>query len=116
MNGTFDISRITAEERSRHDAHFAQLGPVNGFVAADRARAFLLKSGLPVPVLGQIWKLADYDADGKLSEHEFSVAMHLVKCKLDGKSLPETLPLSLRVDSKIPGPMSSKSIKLFELT
>lgn len=39
--------------------------------------------------------LADGDDDDKLSREEFAVAMHLVKEKLSGKDLPNSLPFSL---------------------
>lgn len=113
MNGTSDVWRVTPEERSRHDAQFAQLGPSNGILTGDKARAFFMQSGLPVAILGHIWNLSDYDVDGKLTAHEFSIAMHLVKCKLEGKELPATLPASLKADSKQSTPMSSKSNVLF---
>ena len=46
--------------------------------------------------------LADYDADGKLSKHEFSIAAHLIKRKLEGHELPACLPASLRADPAAP--------------
>ncbi|KER24242.1 hypothetical protein T265_14462, partial [Opisthorchis viverrini] len=42
--------------------------------------------------------LADMDADGKLDKKEFSIAMFLIKKKLEGMQLPPTLPTGLKND------------------
>jgi len=39
--------------------------------------------------------LADVNADGKMDRREFTIAMFLIKRKLQGYELPTTLPLSL---------------------
>lgn len=53
----------------------------------------MIKSKLPNNVLGKIWKLSDVDKDGMLDADEFSLAMHLINVKLDGKSrLQSQLP------------------------
>lgn len=49
-----------------------------------------------MPVLGQIWNLADQDKDGHMTLEEFSVAMFLISAKLKGKELPAVLPQSLK--------------------
>lgn len=57
----------------------------------------LAKSGLGNKDLGHLWGLADADRDGKLSRHEFAVAMHLAAC-ITGKKrlpLPRVLPSCL---------------------
>lgn len=41
--------------------------------------------------------LADMNGDGKMDKLEFSVAMHLIKKKLQGYELPKVLPASLKV-------------------
>lgn len=85
------------------------------------AKTELIKSKLPNSVLSKIWKLADYNADGKqtkfynnfrvrnqfnflvfvfnflqnsgfLDVEEFALAMHLINVKLDGNELPNSLP------------------------
>lgn len=77
----------------------------------DAAAPFFAKSGLPYDVLGKIWyvcisigrskltnthrDLADWNHDGRLTREEFTVAMHLVREKLNGQDLPDTLPASL---------------------
>lgn len=90
--------KITGEDRAKHDSQFFQLKPVNGFITGEQARGFFLQSGLPTAVLGQIWQLADMNNDGKMDKKEFSIAMHLIKKKLQGYELPKTLPQSLKAD------------------
>ncbi|XP_033635342.1 intersectin-1-like [Asterias rubens] len=88
--------RVTAEDRTKHDAQFYQLKPVNGFVTGEQARGFFMQSGLPKLVLGHIWGLADMNGDGKMDKQEFSIAMFLIKKKLQGMELPTSLPPSLK--------------------
>ena len=63
----------------------------------EQAKAFFLKSNLPMPVLGQIWSLADLDKDGKLDKKEFSIACFLIKKSLTNGAtiIPPSLPSSL---------------------
>ena len=56
------------------------------------AREEMMKSKLPINVLGNIWNLADCDKDGYLDDEEFALAMHLIKVKVNGNDLPEKLP------------------------
>uniref|UniRef100_A0A4W3J9E3 Intersectin 1 n=1 Tax=Callorhinchus milii TaxID=7868 RepID=A0A4W3J9E3_CALMI len=58
----------------------------------DMARNFFLQSGLPPPILAQIWAMADLNNDGKMDQLEFSIAMKLIKLKLQGHQLPSALP------------------------
>lgn len=51
-------------------------------------------------MLSNIWKLADVDCDGLLDSDEFALAMYLVKIKLEGSELPDTLPDHLVPPSK----------------
>lgn len=86
--------KITFEERTKHDASFMQLNPINGFITGDKAREFFIKSNLPNIVLGKVWNLADLNKDGKLDKKEFSIACSLIKKILtNGQSiLPGSLP------------------------
>lgn len=99
--GGTDVWRITAEERGKHDAQFFQLKPINGFITGEQAKGFFMQSGLPTSVLGQIWTLADVNSDGKMDKKEFSMAMHLIKKKLQGYELPKNLPASLKADPTV---------------
>lgn len=60
----------------------------------------MLKSRLPNPVLGKIWKLSDIDKDGNLDMDEFALAMYLIEVKLSGHDLPTELPEHLIPPSK----------------
>ncbi|XP_036365508.1 intersectin-1 isoform X5 [Octopus sinensis] len=99
--GGSDVWRITGEERGKHDSQFFLLKPVNGFITGEQAKGFFMQSGLPTAVLGQIWTLADMNTDGKMDKKEFSIAMHLIKKKLQGYELPKTLPASLKADPSV---------------
>lgn len=56
------------------------------------------------------------DADGKLDKKEFSIAMFLIRKKLEGMQLPPTLPSGVKSDpqpaflSSGRGPLSALSI------
>ncbi|XP_036060022.1 intersectin-1 isoform X4 [Onychomys torridus] len=92
FGGSLDIWAITVEERAKHDQQFHSLKPISGFITGDQARNFFFQSGLPQPVLAQIWALADVNSDGRMDQVEFSIAMKLIKLKLQGYQLPSTLP------------------------
>ncbi|XP_069492319.1 intersectin-1 isoform X2 [Ambystoma mexicanum] len=92
FGGNLDIWTITVEERTKHDQQFHSLKPMSGFITGDQARNFFLQSGLPQPVLAQIWALADMNNDGRMDQLEFSIAMKLIKLKLQGYQLPPSLP------------------------
>ncbi|XP_028938168.1 intersectin-1 isoform X2 [Ornithorhynchus anatinus] len=92
FGGTLDIWAITVEERAKHDQQFHSLKPTSGFITGDQARNFFFQSGLPQPVLAQIWALADMNNDGRMDQMEFSIAMKLIKLKLQGYQLPSALP------------------------
>uniref|UniRef100_A0A8B9L5U3 Intersectin-1 n=1 Tax=Astyanax mexicanus TaxID=7994 RepID=A0A8B9L5U3_ASTMX len=88
---------ISVDERAKHDQQFHSLAPTPaGFITGDQAKNFFLQSGLPAPVLAQIWALADLNNDGKMDMHEFSIAMKLIKLKLQGHPLPPSLPPSMK--------------------
>lgn len=87
---------ITAEQRETYRGYFskavAQDPSGNGYVTAATARTLLSRSQLPNNVLAKIWSLSDADADGKLSQDEFMVSMHLINVALAGTTLPDRLP------------------------
>ncbi|XP_061601328.1 intersectin-2b [Cololabis saira] len=96
MNGGSSIWAISPEERTKHDQKFDTLSPSMGCVSGEQARKFFLQSGLPASVLAEIWALADINKDGKMDRLEFSIAMKLIKLKLQGTSLPSALPIIMR--------------------
>uniref|UniRef100_A0AAY4D0E8 Intersectin 2a n=1 Tax=Denticeps clupeoides TaxID=299321 RepID=A0AAY4D0E8_9TELE len=94
--GGVNIWAITPEERRKHDQQFDSLTPTLGFVSGEQARKFFLQSGLPAPVLAEIWDLADMTKDGKMNRLEFSIAMKLIKLMLQGQPLPTSLPAIMK--------------------
>ncbi|XP_075449154.1 intersectin-1 [Ascaphus truei] len=92
FGGNLEIWAVTVEERTKHDQQFHSLKPTAGFITGDQARNFFLQSGLPQPVLAQIWALADMNNDGRMDQLEFSIAMKLIKLKLQGYHMPSALP------------------------
>ncbi|KAA0710802.1 Intersectin-2 EH domain and SH3 domain regulator of endocytosis 2 [Triplophysa tibetana] len=103
MNGGRSIWAITPEERDKHDQKFDTLSAVQGFVTAEMARSFFIQSGLPQTVLAEIWSLADMNKDGKMDRLEFSIAMKLIKMKLQGQNLPTALPIIMK-QPPVPAP------------
>ncbi|XP_031730606.1 intersectin-1 isoform X1 [Anarrhichthys ocellatus] len=92
-----DVFLISVDERVKHDQQFLSLSPTaGGYITGDQARNFFLQSGLPPPILAQIWALADMNSDGRMDIHEFSIAMKLIKLKLQGHPLPPQLPPSMK--------------------
>ncbi|XP_058485779.1 intersectin-2b isoform X2 [Solea solea] len=96
MNGGQSIWAVTPEERNKHDQKFDTLSPSMGYVSGEQAKKFFLQSGLPPSVLAEIWTLADMNKDGKMDRLEFSIAMKLIKLKLQGTPLPSALPIILK--------------------
>uniref|UniRef100_A0A8C5GW75 Intersectin-2-like n=1 Tax=Gouania willdenowi TaxID=441366 RepID=A0A8C5GW75_GOUWI len=94
--GAPSVWAISPEERNKHDQKFDTLSPLHGYVSGDQARKFFLQSGLPASVLAEIWALADMNKDGKMDRLEFSIAMKLVKLKLQGTNLPSALPIIMK--------------------
>ncbi|XP_035285989.1 EH domain-containing protein 3-like [Anguilla anguilla] len=91
---------VVARDKPLYDEIFYTLCPINGKVTGANAKKEMLKSKLPNTVLGKIWKLADIDRDGMLDDDEFALANHLIKVKLEGHELPDTLPPHLLPPSK----------------
>lgn len=87
---------VTPMERARHMEQFRGLNPVDGVITGTQSKGLLLQSGLPPPVLGQIWSLADANCDGKMDINEFSVACKLITMKLRGFEIPPVLPPPLK--------------------
>ncbi|XP_061735340.1 intersectin-2-like isoform X2 [Nerophis ophidion] len=103
MNGGVSVWAVTPEERVKHDQMFDTLYPSLGYVSGEQARKFFLQSGLPASVLAEIWALADLNKDGKMDRLEFSIAMKLVKLKLQGTPLPSVLPIIMK-QPPVPAP------------
>jgi hypothetical protein len=90
-----------ASEKARFDETFRSLGPVNGVVSGETAVECFTLSELPFePDLAKIWELSDIDKDGNLDSEEFAVAMFLIEERVEGKDIPDALPLELVPPSK----------------
>ncbi|KAJ8270493.1 hypothetical protein GJAV_G00115490 [Gymnothorax javanicus] len=112
MNSGHSVWAITPEERDKHDKQFDSLSPTLGYVSGDQARKFFIQSGLPSPVLAEIWTLADMNKDGKMDRLEFSIAMKLIKIKLQGQNLPLSLPIIMKQPPvPVPSPMAASSAR-----
>lgn len=96
MNPAADPWIVTQRERGKYLEQFKTLQPQNGIVTGAQAKGFFLQSQLPPLTLGQIWALADTDADGKMDINEFSIACKLINLKLRGFEIPPVLPPSLK--------------------
>lgn len=88
------------KDRAPYDELFMTLNPVGGKITGATAKAELIKSKLPNSVLAKVWRLADYDKDAMLDLDEWALANYLIKLKLDGFELPNTLPDHLIPPSK----------------
>uniref|UniRef100_A0AAQ4Q9C8 Intersectin 2a n=1 Tax=Gasterosteus aculeatus aculeatus TaxID=481459 RepID=A0AAQ4Q9C8_GASAC len=109
MNAAYAVWAVTPEEREKYDKQFDALAPVLGYVSGEQARKFFLRSGLPASVLAEIWNIADMDSDGKMDRQEFSIAMKLVKLKLQGRNLPSVLPIPMK---QLPVAISAPNVPL----
>ncbi|CAK8671551.1 unnamed protein product [Clavelina lepadiformis] len=67
----------------------------SGYLSSMQARHVLSGTGLPQMTLAKIWQLSDIDNDGKLSQEEFVLAMHLSDMAKSGSTLPTVLPQHL---------------------
>uniref|UniRef100_A0AAQ5YUP7 Intersectin 2b n=1 Tax=Amphiprion ocellaris TaxID=80972 RepID=A0AAQ5YUP7_AMPOC len=87
------------EERNKHDQKFDTLSPSMGYVSGIHTYMHLL-----VHTVGaQSLALADMNKDGKMDRLEFSIAMKLIKLKLQGTPLPSALPIIMK-QPPVPAP------------
>ena len=62
---------------SPNNEHTLIYGIIGFIYIGMQARHVLSGTGLPQMTLAKIWQLSDIDNDGKLSQEEFVLAMHL---------------------------------------
>ncbi|KAM0787065.1 hypothetical protein ACM66B_006328 [Microbotryomycetes sp. NB124-2] len=92
-NAPWDIS---AAEKQESDGYFDGLDILRkGAIEGEAAVGFFMQSGLPMDVLARVWDLADIRQSGSLNKDEFAVALKLIRDRVTGKDLPQTLPTSL---------------------
>lgn len=82
---------VTADELATDTSIFNQ-NNILGFIEGASAVNLFSPSGVPVDQLAVIYGVADIDKDGKLSQTEFLVAMKLVRAKLAGNPIPQSVP------------------------
>lgn len=73
------LDGIPDTEQAHNDAQFNALNPVNGFVSGNQAREVFMKSGLSLPVLAQVWQLADYNKVPLVIGFDFELLWLLVQ-------------------------------------
>jgi len=86
---------VSAEVKANYDQLFNSLATFNGKVMGSTAREALLNTGIQVDYLRKIWELCDFEKDGTLDIDEFALALHLTEIVKTGKTIPDTLPMSL---------------------
>jgi len=86
---------IIDDKKAEYDRKFMALNPINGKVNGTEAKKEMLKSKLPNTALAKVWRLADHDKDGYLTDEEFALALHLISLRAEGHALPDELPQHL---------------------
>jgi len=97
---------------SEYEAEFkAMVSNASGKVTGQQAKAKMVESKLPSNVLHKVWGLADVDKDGLLNLNEWALARHLIKMRLDGQELPQTLPPQMLIEGMAgPPPPAAKPV------
>ncbi len=89
-----EIWIIKGDDRVKYQAIFKSISSPKGILSGTQAKNFFVGSKLNEIDLAQVWKLADSDHDGNLTEQEFIVAMHLISLRLRDVQLPDILSIS----------------------
>lgn len=95
--GLGEAEWVVEKQRTAYDEQFLQLNPIAGKITGASAKAELVKSKLPNSVLAKVWRLSDCDKDGMLDIDEWALSNYLIKLKLDGFELPNTVSLNLTI-------------------
>ncbi|KAI8328155.1 P-loop containing nucleoside triphosphate hydrolase protein [Chlamydoabsidia padenii] len=88
-------------DKNSYNPLFQSLHPRDGKISGNAVKPVLMESGLSNDQLANIWRLADWDADGYMDLDEFSVAMHLITAGQRGAHLPDKLPSTLMPSRKV---------------
>merc|ERR550534_2925028 len=90
--GKGEVEWIVARDKPKYDEVFQTLEQNNGKITGRVARDELLKSRLTNNILGKIWRLADTDADQQHLGEDLEACRHLIKLKIAGHTIPDSLP------------------------
>ncbi|ORX82089.1 hypothetical protein K493DRAFT_320527 [Basidiobolus meristosporus CBS 931.73] len=103
---------LTNEDLAKFSRIFNNCNPKDGDLDGEAARDLLMRSKLPIDVLGQIWNLADTRNRGRLDQSEFIIAMYFVQHFMNGtiKAIPSHLPPELLSSAK-GGQMGSPAVE-----
>jgi len=89
-------NRALQDSADRLKSSFENLGPEGGYLATEKARDVLVRTGLEKDQLRQIWNLSDIDRDGLFDHDEYVVAMFLCDAVIQkGRPIPSELPTSV---------------------
>ncbi|KAJ7937365.1 hypothetical protein B0H13DRAFT_1852825 [Mycena leptocephala] len=91
------IPSLTPGDRSKFHRLFVNSGPVDGWIAGDKAREIFSKSKLSAEQLSQIWELADTEHRNALDSKGFTIALHLIQGLMNNRFsvVPAFLPNEL---------------------
>ncbi|PVV03611.1 hypothetical protein BB560_001901 [Smittium megazygosporum] len=96
LNSTPSIWKISETQRKLYTDQYKLLDPSNvGYISGESVRTSFLSYSVPVSELSQIWKLVDTRKDGNLNKEDFISALHILKMRLQGASIPSSLPKEL---------------------
>ncbi|VDD82275.1 unnamed protein product [Mesocestoides corti] len=95
MGGSSSEWAIPSDNIKKYESMFESMERCSDKVSGEVMKKFLHDTKLPVEILRAIWDLSDLDKDGFLDRFEFILTMHLVCHCLEGRPLPQTLPLDL---------------------
>ncbi|ORY88628.1 hypothetical protein BCR35DRAFT_350864 [Leucosporidium creatinivorum] len=100
---------ISAQEKLESDGYFDGIDTTRkGTIEGEAAVGFFMQSGLGMEVLARVWDLADIRQTGALNKDEFAVALKLIRDKVAGKEVPQTLGASLIPPSLRQGSLQSQ--------
>lgn len=100
LDASSSIWQWTPPEADHYQKVFYSLQPHDGKISGNQAKGVFSEANLPKSDLADIWQLADAGADGALDLHEFMVMMKLVQVRLQGGTIPGTLPLAMQAKNK----------------
>src|ERR1700710_3126110 len=60
-------------DHAKYKPAFQSLEPYDGIVSGAKVKPVLMETRLPNHSLADIWRLSDYDSDGAMDLHQFSI-------------------------------------------